>query len=126
MTNLLLIALGGAIGASLRHLSGSAVMRLAGPAFPYGTLFVNVFGSLIMGLFIAWIVKRAGGSSNELRLFFATGVLGGFTTFSAFSLDVANLIESGQMGSAFAYVLASVLICVAAVFIGLWIGRAML
>ena len=126
MTNLLLVALGGAIGASLRHMSGSAIMRLAGPAFPYGTLLVNIVGSLLMGLFIAWLVKRSGGSSNELRLFFATGVLGGFTTFSAFSLDVANLIESGNMASAITYVLASVLICVAAVFIGLWIGRAML
>ncbi len=126
MTNLLLIALGGAIGASLRHLSGTAVMRVMGVSFPYGTLFVNVAGSLLMGLFIAWLAKRSGGSSNELRLFFATGVLGGFTTFSAFSLDVAALVEGGNMGSAFVYVLASVLICIAAVFIGLWIGRAML
>lgn len=126
MTNLLLVALGGGIGAGLRHMSGTAIMRLMGPAFPYGTLFVNVTGSLLMGLFIAWLVKRSGGSSNELRLFFATGVLGGFTTFSAFSLDVANLIEGGSMTSAFMYILASVIICVAAVFIGLWIGRAML
>jgi len=126
MTNLLLIALGGAIGASLRHLSGTVILRLAGPAFPYGTLFVNVAGSLVMGFFIAWLVKRTGGSSNEMRLFFATGVLGGFTTFSAFSLDVANLIEGGNMSSALIYVLASVGFCVLAVFIGLWIGRAIL
>lgn len=126
MMHLLLVALGGAIGASMRHVSSIAVLRITGPAFPYGTLFVNVAGSLFMGLLIAWLVKRSGGSSHELRLFFATGILGGFTTFSAFSLDVANLIESGNLNSALIYVLGSVLICVAAVFIGLWIGRTML
>lgn len=125
MTNLLLVAIGGAIGASLRHLSGIAALRLMGPAFPWGTLFVNIFGSLVMGVFIAWLVKRTG-VSNEIRLFFATGVLGGFTTFSAFSLDVANLVERGEMSSAVLYVLGSVLLSVLAVFMGLWFGRAML
>ncbi|MEM9278456.1 MAG: fluoride efflux transporter CrcB [Pseudomonadota bacterium] len=125
MTNLLLVALGGAIGASLRHLSGIAALRLMGPGFPWGTLFVNVAGSLIMGLFIAWLVKRTG-VSNDVRLFVATGILGGFTTFSAFSLDVANLFERGEMASVAGYVLASVLLSVAAVFAGLWFGRAML
>lgn len=124
MTNLVLVALGGAIGASLRYLSGIAALRLMGPSFPWGTLFVNVAGSLAMGLFIAWLVKRGGGISNELRLFVATGILGGFTTFSAFSLDVANLVERGAMVSAAGYVLASVLISVAAIFAGLWFGRA--
>ncbi len=125
MTNLLLVAAGGAIGASFRHLSGIAALRLMGPAFPWGTLFVNVIGSLIMGLFIAWLTKKSG-VSNEIRLFFATGILGGFTTFSAFSLDVANLVERGEMSSAVVYGLASVLLSVAAVFAGLWFGRAML
>ena len=125
MTNLLLVAIGGAIGASLRHLSGIAALRLMGPAFPWGTLFVNIFGSLVMGIFIAWLVKRTG-VSNDIRLFFATGVLGGFTTFSAFSLDVANLVERGEMSGAVVYVLGSVLLSVLAVFMGLWFGRAML
>ena len=125
MTNLLLVAIGGAIGASLRHLSGIAALRLMGPAFPWGTLFVNIFGSLVMGVFIAWLVKRTG-VSNEIRLFFATGILGGFTTFSAFSLDVANLVERGEMSGAVLYVLGSVLLSVLAVFMGLWFGRAML
>ncbi|MEM7069045.1 MAG: fluoride efflux transporter CrcB [Pseudomonadota bacterium] len=125
MTNLLFVALGGAIGASLRHLSGMAALRLLGPGFPWGTLIVNVLGSLIMGLFIAWMVKRTG-ISNEIRLFVATGILGGFTTFSAFSLDVANLFEQGEMTSAAGYILASVSLSVAAVFAGLWFGRAML
>jgi len=124
MTNVLLVALGGAIGASFRHLAGTATLRMFGPAFPWGTLFVNVFGSLLMGLFIAWLMKRGG--SNELRLFFATGVLGGFTTFSAFSLDVANMLERGAMAPAFGYIAASVIISILALFIGLWFGRAFL
>lgn len=123
--NFLLVGLGGAIGAMLRHLSGMVALRLLGPAFPWGTLFVNVFGSLIMGLFIAWLVKRTG-ASNELRLFVATGILGGFTTFSAFSLDVANLFERGEIASATGYILISVLFSIAAVFAGLWFGRALL
>ena len=125
MTNLLWVAAGGAIGASLRHLSGMAALRIMGPAFPWGTLFVNVLGSLIMGFFIAWMTKRTG-TSPELRLFVATGILGGFTTFSAFSLDLANMVERGAMGSAFSYILASVVISFAAVFIGLWFGRSFL
>lgn len=124
MNHLLLVALGGAIGASFRHLAGLGALRLLGPAFPYGTLFVNVVGSFIMGLFIAWLVKRGG--SQELRLFFATGVLGGFTTFSAFSLDVANMIERGAMMPAFGYIAASVVISILALFLGLWFGRAFL
>ncbi len=125
MTNLLLVAAGGAIGASLRYLSGIAALRIMGAGFPWGTLFVNVFGSLIMGVFIAWMVKKTG-VSTDIRLFVATGVLGGFTTFSAFSLDVANMVERGAMTSAFAYIAASVIISLVAVFIGLWFGRSFL
>ncbi len=125
MTNLLLVAAGGAIGAALRHLSGVAALRIMGAGFPWGTLFVNVLGSFIMGLFIAWMVKKTG-VSTDIRLFVATGVLGGFTTFSAFSLDVANMVERGAMTSAFAYIAASVIISLVAVFIGLWFGRSFL
>lgn len=124
INHLLLVAAGGAIGASLRHLAGMASLRLLGPAFPYSTVLINVTGSLIMGLFIAWLVKKGG--SDNLRLFFATGILGGFTTFSAFSLDVADLIERGAMAPAFAYVLISVFFSILAVFVGLWFGRAFL
>jgi len=74
VTNLFLVALGGAIGATLRHLSGVLALRLMGAGFPWGTLFVNVAGSLVMGLFIAWMAKRTG-ISNEVRLFVATGIL---------------------------------------------------
>lgn len=126
MIHLLIVALGGAIGASLRYLSGLAILRIAGPAFPYGTLFVNVVGSFIMGLVIAWLAKRTGGSSAELRLFLATGLLGGFTTFSAFSLDFANLWQRGDTITAFTYVLASVFISILAVFAGLWLARTVL
>lgn len=125
MINVLLVAAGGAIGASLRHLSGTAALRLLGPGYPWGTLFVNVLGSLLMGLFIAWLTKRTG-TSNELRLFFATGILGGFTTFSAFSLDVANLMEQGNLAPAMGYILGSVLLSIFAIFAGLWFGRAFL
>ena len=125
MSNLLLVAVGGAIGAALRHLSGIAALRIMGAGFPWGTLFVNVLGSFIMGLFIAWMVKKTG-VSNDMRLFVATGILGGFTTFSAFSLDVANMVERGAMGGAFIYIAASVIISLAAVFIGLWFGRSFL
>lgn len=126
MNGLLLVAVGGAIGASLRHLSGMAALRIMGPSFPWGTLFVNVFGSLLMGVLIAWLVKRTGGTSQEVRLFFATGILGGFTTFSAFSLDMANMIERGATGPAMAYLAGSVLLSIGAIFIGLWFGRAFL
>jgi CrcB protein len=125
MIHLLYVALGGAVGASLRHLSGLALLRLAGPGFPYGTLFVNILGSLVMGLFIGWLARRSGGTSAELRLFVATGVLGGFTTFSAFSLDVANLWQKGQGTLAASYVLASVFFSIMAVFAGLAIARSL-
>lgn len=127
MTHLLIVALGGAIGASLRHLSGMFWLRLMGPGFPWGTLFVNVAGSLAMGLLIGWLVKRSGAaavSSENLRLLLATGVLGGFTTFSAFSLDVANLWQRGEAMLALGYVLASVLFSILAVFAGLWLVRS--
>lgn len=124
MTHLLLVAFGGAIGAVLRHLAGMASLRILGHSFPYGTLFVNIVGSFIMGLFVAWLAHRVSGTSNEFRLFVATGILGGFTTFSAFSLDVALLTERGELGAAALYIATSVLIAIAALFAGLWIGRA--
>lgn len=126
MNHLLLVALGGGIGAGLRHLSATAALRIMGPNFPWGTFFVNVVGSLVMGLFIGWLVKRTGGSSQEIRLFFATGVLGGFTTFSAFSLDAANLFERGASIMALSYVLGSVLLSISAVFVGLMVARSVL
>lgn len=122
MTQLALVALGGAIGAALRHLAGMASLRLLGAGFPWGTLFVNVIGSLAMGLLIAVLARRSG-TPAEVRLFLATGILGGFTTFSAFSLDVAVLWERGELAAAAGYVLASVIVSILALFAGLWLVR---
>ncbi len=123
MTHLLYVALGGAVGASLRHLVNLASLRLMGPNFPWGTLTANVVGSFAMGLFIEMLIRKLGGS-QELRLFVATGLLGGFTTFSAFSLDVAGLWERGATSLTFAYVAGSVVLSIGALFAGLAIGRA--
>lgn len=122
MYNLVIVAAGGAVGASLRHLTGLAAMRLLGVNFPWGTLAVNIVGSFAMGVFIELLARRFG-ASNELRLFIATGLLGGFTTFSAFSLDVAVLWERGAMATAAGYVLASVVGAILALFAGLWVAR---
>lgn len=122
MFHLFLVALGGAIGAGLRHLANLAALRLVGPGFPWGTLAINVAGSMAMGLFIGWMALRAQ-ASNELRLFVATGVLGGFTTFSAFSLDFATLVERGAAMSAFGYAGASFVLSILALFAGLALMR---
>ena len=122
MYHLVLVAAGGAVGAGLRHLVNLATLRLFGSGFPWGTLTVNVVGSLAMGLFMAWLVRRTG-SSAELRLLVATGLFGGFTTFSAFSLDFAVLYERGALMQAFSYVAASVLLSIGALFVGLLVAR---
>ncbi len=120
--HLALVALAGAIGATCRHLVGLAVMRALGPGFPWGTFAVNVSGSLIMGLFIGlWALKVSG--PEEIRLFVAVGVLGGFTTFSSFSLDAVTLYERGALLPAAGYVAGSVLLSLAALFAGLAIAR---
>ncbi len=96
--------------------------RILGVAFPWGTLTVNIVGGLLMGLFIELLARRFEGSP-ELRLFVAIGMLGGFTTFSSFSLDVAVLWERGDLAAAFFYVLASVILSIGALFFGLWLAR---
>lgn len=123
MYHLFLVMIGGGIGAGGRHLVSMATLRLFGPGFPVGTLTVNVAGSLVMGLFIGWLVKQDGGHLQPLRYFLATGVLGGFTTFSAFSLDTAVLWERGDTQLALIYVLGSVVLSVLAVFAGLMLMR---
>lgn len=124
MKHLLLVALGGGIGASLRHLVSLLSLRLFGPGFPWGTFTVNVLGSFIMGLFIAWLARHAG-AFQDLRYLVATGVLGGFTTFSAFSLDVAVLWERGELTQAGLYVVGSVVVSLVAVFAGLAVMRSL-
>ena len=123
MLSFLIVGLGGAVGAMARHGVGVVAMRNFGAGFPYGTIIVNILGSFLMGLLIAWLARRTGGSSNELRLFLATGFLGGFTTFSAFSLDTIVLYERGDFGQAALYVGASVVVSILALVAGLWLVR---
>ena len=121
MPNLLLVMLGGAFGAGARHLAGMAQMRWLGPGFPWATLSVNLLGSLFMGLLAGWLLQRGGG--EQIRLFLAVGVLGGFTTFSAFSLELGLMLQRGELASAITYVLASVFGGVLLLFAGLWLMR---
>ena len=123
MFQLLLVAAGGAVGDSLGHLVNLASLRLVGPGFPWGTMAVNVAGSFAMGVFVELLARRFN-ASNELRLFIATGVLGGFTTFSAFSLDFAVLWERGAALPALAYAITSVVGSILALFLGLWLARS--
>jgi CrcB protein len=119
----LIVFLGGGLGASLRHGINIASARMLGTAFPYGTLTVNVTGSLIMGLIAGYFAFK-GDASQHWRLFLTTGILGGYTTFSAFSLDVALLYERGEIGLAALYVGASVVISIAGLFAGLALARS--
>lgn len=122
MKHLLLVMLGGGLGAGMRHLVGMASLRLLGFGFPYGTLTVNIAGSFAMGLFISWLAARSSGD-EAIRYLVATGFLGGFTTFSAFSLDVATLWERGQIALAAGYIAISLSGSILALFAGLWIIR---
>lgn len=122
MNAILLVASGGAIGSVARYLVGVLMARAFGTAFPYGTLTVNVVGGFLMGLFIELLARSFDGSP-ELRLFVAVGIMGGFTTFSSFSLDVAVLWDRGELTTALIYVLASVILSIGALFLGLWLAR---
>ena len=122
MNAIALVFVGGGLGAVSRHLSAMLVTRTIGPGFPWGTMLVNIAGSLAMGLLIAWLARRSSGDA-DLRLLLATGFLGGFTTFSAFSLDAVTLYERGALTAAAAYVIASVTVSILALFGGLWLAR---
>ncbi|MEQ8327058.1 MAG: fluoride efflux transporter CrcB [Parvibaculum sp.] len=124
MNTLLAVAAGGAIGAGARHLFNLQMLRLFGPNFPWGTFGVNVIGSLLMGLAVGLFALKLD-LSPEARSFVTTGVLGGFTTFSAFSLDAMNMIERGDTGLALAYMGGSVALGLAALFAGLLLMRMM-
>ncbi|EJZ21687.1 fluoride efflux transporter CrcB [Rhizobium sp. Pop5] len=123
MIQALLVAVGGAIGSVLRYYVGQWALKLMGPAFPWGTLAVNVVGCFVIGVF-AELIARKFNASMELRLLLITGFLGGFTTFSAFSLDAISLFERGEAVAGGAYIVASVGLSMAAVFAGLAIMRA--
>ncbi|ALN73737.1 fluoride efflux transporter CrcB [Aureimonas sp. AU20] len=124
MLNVVLVAVGGGLGSLLRYGAAVAATRWFGPAFPFGTLFVNVTGSFAMGVLVEYLSRRyAGTAGAALRLFLATGILGGYTTFSTFSLDVAVLAERGALLTAFLYLAASILVGVGALFAGLALAR---
>lgn len=123
MNGFLAVALGGALGASLRHGAGLLAVRHLPANWPWSTSFVNLTGSLVMGFLAGWLALKAEGVSAELRLFLATGLLGGFTTFSAFSLELANMLRSGEGAKAALYAGLSLVLGVAALFLGLWLSR---
>jgi CrcB protein len=118
----LIVFLGGGVGAALRHGINVLVGRTLGGGFPFATLLINITGSLIMGLVVAYFAFK-GEASQHWRLFLTTGILGGYTTFSAFSLDAALLYERGAIGLAALYVLASVVLSIAGLFAGLYLVR---
>ena len=116
------VMIGGAVGAGLRYGFGSAISARFGSGFPYGTLAVNLIGGLLMGVLAGVIAK--GGAGENARLLLGVGVLGGFTTFSAFSLDCWGLIERGNLALAFSYMALSVLGALGCLLIGLWLARS--
>lgn len=120
MTRLLIVAAGGALGAMARYGVGR-LMPATG--WPWPTLTVNVVGGVLMGLVAGWLAFRGGAQGETIRLFAAVGLLGGFTTFSAFSLETALMIEKRQFALASGYVAASVVLSIAALFLGLMIAR---
>jgi len=119
---LVLIAFGGAVGAVLRYGTSLGVYTLLGRGFPYGTLFVNVFGSLLMGILSVIMLERFD-IGPEWRAAVLVGVLGSFTTFSTFSIETLNLLEQGDVMRAAMNIVLSVLVCLAAVWFGVLIGR---
>jgi CrcB protein len=118
----LIVFLGGGIGAALRHGVNVLSARLLGTAFPYATMFENVTGSLVMGLLAGYFAFK-GDASQSWRLFLTTGILGGYTTFSAFSLDAALLYQRGELALAALYVIGSVALSIAGLFAGLALVR---
>ena len=124
MNAFLLVGIGGALGSIARYGSGVLVGRLWPMSFPLATMLVNISGSLVMGLFIGFLARTTPAWQADARLFFAVGVLGGFTTLSSFSLDTFTLIERGEIGQATIYVLGSIVVSVLALFVGLLIMRA--
>jgi len=122
MNQVLAIAGGGAVGALLRYWVSSGVYLLAGRDFPYGTLVVNVLGSLLMGFLYIWLLERALGGV-AMRAFVLIGLLGAFTTFSTFSMETLNLMEAGQMGRAILNTLMSVVLCIGAAALGVMLAR---
>lgn len=119
----LIIFLGGGIGAALRHAVNRGALALLGPSFPFGILIVNVLGSFLMGVLVVALIVRGEGDQS-MRLFLGTGILGGFTTFSAFSLDAGLMWQRGDYTALALYVIASVAVSIVALFAGMAGARA--
>jgi len=122
MNGLLYVALGGALGASGRHLLGMATLKTLGPDYPYGTMAANIIGGFLMGLLAGWLALKISGGEN-LRLFLGVGLLGGFTTFSAFSLDAVLMYEKRAYGALISYLGGSIILSIGALMIGLILAR---
>ena len=120
--NYVFVFVGGGLGATLRHVINMTCARCMGAAFPWGTFIINITGSTVMGLIAGYLAYKSE-ASQPWRLFLMTGILGGYTTFSAFSLDTAVLYERGELGLALAYVLGSVVLSIAGLFAGLALVR---
>ena len=118
----IIVFVGAGLGGMLRHFTNLLAAHQWGINFPYGTFIVNIIGSLLMGIIAGYFALR-GESSPSVKLFLATGILGGFTTFSAFSLEVALMYERGDLRSALLYSLSSVVLSVSGIFIGMWAIR---
>jgi CrcB protein len=123
MPHLLLVMIGGAIGAALRYEVGRIALHRIGPDFPWGTLIVNLTGGLFMGMLAGFMFTRTPPDQN-LWMFVGVGLLGGFTTFSAFSFDLFAMLERGQIALASVYAGGSMVGSVALLFIGFWLARA--
>ena len=123
---LLLVGLGGAFGAISRYLLNLGATRALGPGFPYGTLGANVIGGVLMGVLVGVLALRGGADQEKWRLLIGVGVLGGFTTFSSFSLETALMIEQRRLEIAAVYVLTSVGAAIGGLFIGLFLMRKIL
>jgi CrcB protein len=120
--NYVLVFVGGGLGTTLRHIVNVVCQRFLGTAFPYHTIIINITGSTVMGLIAGYFAFK-GEAAQSWRLFMMTGILGGYTTFSAFSLDTALLYERGEIGLALFYVLGSVGFSIAGLFAGLALVR---
>ena len=123
MGGYIIVFVGGGLGAALRHAVNRASLALFGPALPYGTLLVNVIGALLMGA-VAELFLMKSGLSQDFKLFLTTGLLGGFTTFSAFSLEAGLMWQRGDYATLAAYAVGSVVLSVAALFLGMAAVRA--
>jgi CrcB protein len=119
----IIVFLGAGVGGAVRHALNNAIPGLLGTDYPFATQIINITGSMLMGFLVGWLALKAGaGWSQPVRLFVATGVLGGYTTFSTFSLETVLLLERNAFGAAFAYVFGSVLFGV----LGLWLALTLM